>query len=226
LVISDVVSLAAPYVRFLVRMFPPKVFLIGIQLVAIQAAAQTLRSTAYNGSSTAFIRYPHRPEYDSSTAMTIEAWVYRNDATRCETIVSHNYRTSYWFGFCPGLRFYRSDGKSVDATTIVPSRKWTHVAVSYDGTAARFYIDGQAAGVTALTHSGQGVVQPLMLGRDPKGQPFSGYLDEVRIWSQARTQTQIQENRFHEVRATGGLQAGISGWWRGRVDNRCCGDRR
>ena len=76
--------------------------------------------------------FPFEPRYNRNTAMTIEAWVYREDASRCETVLSQGFSNSYWLGFCPLPRFYRSGGTSADADIDVPARQWTHVAVAYE----------------------------------------------------------------------------------------------
>ena len=80
-----------------------------------EASAQTIRSTRYSGVGSG-IAFDHEARFDAAIPMTIEGWVYREDASRCETILSHDYLTSYWLGFCPRLRFYRSGVLRADAT--------------------------------------------------------------------------------------------------------------
>lgn len=162
-----------------------------------EAALPPTRSTYYDGGGK--LSYGTVLTDDTSVAMTVEAWVYRMDGNRCETVVSRNYHDSYWFGFCSKPRFYRSGGTFADATVSVLANQWTHVAVSYDGAQARFYVDGQLAGVSALGNIGANRVQTLWLGGDPEGYNFNGYLDEVRIWMVARTQAQIQAHMWREV---------------------------
>ena len=80
-----------------------------------------LRSSFYDGGFASFARYDLQPEWDASVAMTIEAWVYRHDATRYETIVSHDWPGSYWLGFSPKLRFYRGTNFAEVATPLSPT---------------------------------------------------------------------------------------------------------
>lgn len=148
--------------------------------------------------------------------MTIEAWVYREDASRCETIVGHDYNTSYWFGFCNNLRFYRSGLAAATSSATVNAWQWTHVAVTYDGANARFYIDGALIDTVPLTNAGAGADRRLVLGANPAtdgvsfNYPFLGSLDEVRIWSVVRTQQQIADNRYKEIRSAPGLVAAFA----------------
>jgi hypothetical protein len=172
-----------------------------------------LRSSAYDGGFASFAAFDARPEWDSSVAMTIEAWVYRQDANRFETIVSHDAPGSYWLGFWPRLRFYRGTN-FVEAPSPVLAYKWTHVAVSYDGALARFYVNGELVGTRALSHTGAGKFRPLLLGHDDSHNTdigpinrFMGNLDEVRVWSVARSAAEIRDGLYREVRGEPGLVA-------------------
>jgi len=185
------------------------------------AGTPPLRSTFYDGSLSQ-VSYEARPEWDQSVSMTVEAWVYRHDANRVETIVSHGPgflsqtpADSYRLGFSPRLRFYRGTNFAEIATPVL-TRKWTHVAVSYDGAIARFYVNGEFAGGRTLAHDGAGKMRPLLLGHAGFSfQTFApvavllGNLDEVRVWSVARSATEIREGMYQEVHGEPGLAAAI-----------------
>ena len=174
-----------------------------------QACPPPIRSHQYAGNADSHFTHPDKPGYHTGTAMAIEAWVKRSDGARCETIISQNYNTSFWFGFCPNLRFYRSGGSAADATVAVPENQWTHVAVSYDGATARFYVNGAPAGVSALTNSGTGSAGPVTIGADfttgVSAYEFKGYLDEVRVWDYARNAGSIEYYMSQVTRQSIGL---------------------
>ncbi len=184
------------------------------------AGTPPLRSTLYDGFLSQ-VSYEARPEWDQSVSMTVEAWVYRHDANRVETIVSHGPDLfspapgSYRLGFSPRLRFYRGTNYA-EIPTPVPAFKWTHLAVSYDGTIARFYINGEFAGGRTLGNNGAGKSRPLLLGYGGYSsqtffpvEVFLGNLDEVRVWSVARSATEIREGMYREARGEPGLTAAI-----------------
>jgi len=184
--------------------------LFGLAAPAQVLTNPPLRSTYYDGLTS--VVFPHRAEYDSNAAMSVEAWVYRNTSNQFHTIASHNWTTSWWLGISSGnrLRFYRSGGVGQfrDSTLPVPARRWTHVAACYDGARVRFYIDGEAAGDEAMTNAATHRVQELRLGGDVNGGlNLAGYLDEVRVWMTARSPSEIRAGRFVEMTNAPGLAA-------------------
>jgi Peptidase family C25/Concanavalin A-like lectin/glucanases superfamily/PQQ-like domain len=185
---------------------------------ALAAAGQN--ALVLGGSS--YISVPNSAALNPSSGITIEAWVKRSDASRCETIAGNNYIQSYWFGFCAGLagnklRFYtHGSGSAVDSVGGVPANIWTHVAVTYNGITRRYYINGvldttSTVAPGPLTPAPAG--QPLGIGTDFDNQgasslPFSGAIDEVRIWNYARSATQVRDSMFQPIgRPTSGLVA-------------------
>ncbi len=175
------------------------------------------RSTRYDGASA--IRYPYLPGYTRHVAMCLEAWIYRSEGGPIfQTLFAQGFANSIWFGLADNeLRFYRSGGSSADSTATVPLGQWTHVAVSYDGSFARFYINGESAGERALANAGTGTADDIYLGRDPGAVPYflHGQLDEVRIWSTARSRAQIRADMHRELEGAPGLE-GV--WPRGGLD--------
>ncbi|MBL9171008.1 MAG: LamG domain-containing protein [Verrucomicrobiales bacterium] len=186
-----------------------------------QAQLPPQRSSRITGTSTAGLCYPTNNSIP--VEMTAEAWVYREDDTRCETIVGQDFTRSFWLGLCSGkLRFYRSGGAAADADRGIPEKRWTHVAASYRSQGAdrtvSFFIDGVPAGVKSLSNTGGNHALPIYVGRDQGNvlglgatYPFLGGLDEVRVWAGARTLSQIQSNRFSEVTSDPDLRFRFSG---------------
>lgn len=70
---------------------------------------------------------------------------------------------------------------------------WHHIAASYDGSTMTAYLDGVESGT--VTGAYTSTTNGISIGRCLTGiHPFNGHLDEVRIWSDARTATEIAEN--------------------------------
>ncbi len=176
-------------------------------MITKSASGQTIRSTRYSGVGSG-VYFADEARFDDVIPMTVEAWVYRENANRCETIISHNYFSSFWFGFCPRLRFYRSGAVYADSPMDVPAFQWTHVAATYDGFTVRFYIDGQQAGTVPLNNNPFATrTGNLGIGADVNCCLFQGNLDEVRLWSHPRSQAEVLEDMYGEPRSSDGLVA-------------------
>ena len=166
------------------------------------------RSTFFDGSAGAVVRFQALPGVNTNLAMTIEAWVYREDPARTEAILAQDRSTSFWFGFVgPRLRFYRSGSQFADSTGTVAGRRWTHVAAAYNGSQVEFFIDGKPAGSQTLGSSGPLPADSVYLGGDATGANFRGFLDEVRFWSVRRTEEEIRGAMFSPISPRAGLQA-------------------
>ena len=69
---------------------------------------------------------------------------------------------------------------------------WQHIAVTYDGTTLTAYVDGVATGSAAWT-LGAWNDDPWMIGEDSRtGRNYDGLIDDVRLWSTARSEAEIQ----------------------------------
>lgn len=178
---------------------------------ATRATAEVPPDRSTHFSATGQITYAHEARFDSTAAMTIEAWVYRHDETGCEAILDHTLSNSYFFGTCPRPRLYRSGAGPAEADTPILARRWTHVAVSYDGTTATFYINGEAAGSQTVGFGGLRD-NDLHIGGTADGNYLNGALDEVRLWSVARTQQQIRDNLYMEIKDRDGYP-GLQAVW-------------
>ena len=127
------------------------VLLFSLALKAGAVTPPVVRSTGYNGAYSNIVHYTVQPWMNTNTAlMTVEAWVFCNDLNGFQAFVARHYTTSLWFGLTGNhLRFYRSGGTFVDSDGTLVVRRWTHVAVTYDGSTARFFINGASAGARA-----------------------------------------------------------------------------
>jgi hypothetical protein len=203
--------------------------LLGFVVNGAAVTPPVVRSTEYNGAHSNIVYYPVQPWMNTNTVlMTVEAWVYCNDLNGYQAFVARHYSTNLWFGLDGNrLRFYRSGGSLADSDGTLAVGRWTHVAVTYDGATARFYINGANAGVKALGSAGNNCTHPLSLGGQQDilnlgdvlagGYAFNGYLDEVRLWSVVRSPSAISANMNSELRSGTGLQAAFGSG--GNVDD-------
>lgn len=90
-------------------------------------------------------------------------------------------------------------GSGLNSATSIPLNKWTHVAVTRSTAGVvKMYINGVLdANTTTLNLSGQNSATRVIGGKLANGTlygPFTGAIDELRVWNVERTAQQISEN--------------------------------
>ena len=92
-----------------------------------------------------------------------------------------------------GAIFFARMGQVAMDVNAPPIDQWLHLAVSFDGTTATMYVDGEDANSGEFSF-GPGLDSTVMIGADNLGgaNPFNGTIDEVRIYNTALTQEEIQ----------------------------------
>ena len=102
-----------------------------------------------------------------------------------------------------GKLYFHADNQVANASSnsVIPTGEWHHVAVSFNSSEARFYIDGNLDNVVAGDYS---VLNPTGTGVEALGGlvgnsgipnlPFDGKMDDVRIWNDVRTDQEIRDN--------------------------------
>ncbi len=96
-----------------------------------------------------------------------------------------------------------------DSNNYLTLNEWAHLAMTYDGTNLKLYVNGQLDSSFKPTGSPLKSNTPLLFS-DQEGYLFSGELDEVRIWNFARNEQQIQSTLNQELV---GNETGLVGYW-------------
>jgi hypothetical protein len=173
-----------------------------LSLSAPRADATTAATLALDGGGS-YLSVPNAPDLNPTGGITIEAWIRPTSFTGFPTIVGKSYLDSYWLGLSTTgrLRYYtHGTGSSRDGVRPIPLGQWTHVAVSFDGTTRRYYVDG-ALDLELATPAALPInTLPLGIGADSNGSfDFEGNLAEVRIWAIARTQDEIRADLVRQL---------------------------
>lgn len=131
--------------------------------------------------------------------LTVEALITRTAASPGSNIVSkHTGPPDVNYLLRPGaFEITTTNGYTSVASSVPINLNQTyHVAATYDGAFVRYYVNGCLTGQTAW--SGNMIQNNLLtaIGNQSTCQcePFTGYIDEVRIWNVARTSAQLQAN--------------------------------
>jgi hypothetical protein len=98
---------------------------------------------------------------------------------------------SFYVGGDGALAFHVAEVGSVWGITPVNDNQWHHVAVTvnFNGAAAfRFYVDGVYDNQGQLSDAGSYAEEGFQFQTGYDGSsPFSGMIDEVRVWEKVRT---------------------------------------
>jgi len=165
------------------------------------------------------VRILHSLRFDN--AFTFEAWVKLTNYGTYTIISNEDPNGTGWFDFVfqvdPNGRLALYAASVWDTgSAAVPLNQWIHVAAKYDGTAKRFYINGALDRAIPIQYAyrGAAIIFSPLVGRQAMGcvcNWFRGQLDEVRVWTAARTDDEIRT--YYRRRLTG-LEAGLGGYYR------------
>ena len=140
---------------------------------------------------------------------TIEVWVYPRSYANWSRIIDFGngagnnsvlLGSTYGTGGKPG--FYVG-GSQFEANTQLSLNQWSHVAATLNGTTATIYVNGVAAGSATFPVPANVSRSNCFIGKSQWGDPnFDGKMDELRIWSVAKTTSEIQASMNSELVGT------------------------
>jgi hypothetical protein len=198
---------------------------------AIPASGKVGNALSFDGMDS-YVNIPDAPEFDVGSRITMSAFVKLDslDGWPCQILIYRreidNYRNQLEFDVrtwpdsdrgkplgevvFPGWE----GGAVVIGSQVLSVNEWYHLAVVYDGTSLRMYVDGQLSNLVTETVrwtpiNGQPIVDsdyPLAIGRSYDGPPsavdyyygyytdnFHGLIDEVGIYNRALSESEIQQ---------------------------------
>jgi hypothetical protein len=165
------------------------------------------------------VTIPHSIALNPTGAFTLEAWVAISGSLAgedCRSIAGKNFQQAWWVGQCTGggkrtLRSYLKGSGSLRQGGEIPNGVWTHIAVVFNGTHRRHYINGELAAEFPETPPLATSTDAMRIGSDVSWQfTPQGSIDEVRLWNVARTLAQIRANLNVRITAA---QPGLVAVW-------------
>jgi glucose/arabinose dehydrogenase/PKD repeat protein len=158
------------------------------------------------------VTVPDSTSLDLTTRATLEAWVY-------PTALGGSWRTALLkeqagqlvyalyanddFGRPAGHLFTTGDLRA-GGTSSLPLNTWSHLALTWDGTTERFYVNGVQVGTAAVAGTLVNGAGPLRFGGNGVwSEWFAGRLDEIRVYNRALTQAELQADMSTPVTCVG-----------------------
>jgi hypothetical protein len=170
-----------------------------------------------------YIEVPHDTLLDTP-AMTVEAWVSIRDAHAgaCSSIAGKQWTSAWWLGVCgTQFRSYFNGTASLKDGGTIPADTWVHIAATTDGSTRRHYINGNLVLESAET-APRSIPRPTSTFRIGSDVSYvftvEGGIDDLRIWTVARTQDQIRATMTAPYAPEGsdltGQFLGLEAWYR------------
>lgn len=139
---------------------------------------------------------------------SIEAWV-KSNATNgnTQTIFSKHLSPTATNGYdlrlVNNLISFNWNNNSITATHSIDTDRWYHIAVTFDGTNYKLYIDGivekTTSGVNPISNNVDFILGAMSQNTDVPYNYFNGWMDELRIWNVSLTEDQIRRMMNQEI---------------------------
>jgi hypothetical protein len=138
------------------------------------------------------------PSLDLERAMTLEAWV--KPSRRGSVLVKERGpRLSYGLYARPSGHVFTSAEHALRGPAL-PLRRWSHLAMTWDGSVVRVYRNGAQVASHALSGAAQVSGGPLRIGGNAVWPEFfKGVIDEVRVYDRALSAAEIAADRFAAI---------------------------
>ena len=132
--------------------------------------------------------------------MTLEAWVKPSAGTGWRTVFLKEDAGTLAYALYSANNQSRPAGFvhttgdiALNGTAAVALNVWTHLALTFDGTTMRMFVNGAQVSTRALSGAAMVSAGALRIGGNAVwGEYFKGLIDEVRVYNRALTATEIQ----------------------------------
>ena len=173
----------------------------GSAVNAARVAGKYGNALSFNGSNSR-VDVPNSPSLQLTTAVTLEAWVRPTSSSSAWRDVVFKGDDNYYLMSTSGNGALPAAGGIINGAhteafgpSVLPVNTWSHLALTYDGARLRLFVNGSEVAGQARTGAIATSASPLQFGGDTiYGQHFAGLIDDVRVFSVARTAAQIQSD--------------------------------
>jgi hypothetical protein len=177
-------------------------FFAGTVVTAPSVTALGKIGGAFNFDGTVHVRVPDSAALKPAQ-FTAEAWVFpaapNVEPQRGKTIIALGTTSDTWDLRLANnkVQFWSHRSQGLQGPSEIPLNEWTHLAISYDGTTKRIYVNGLEMAskeeLGALVYDAAAV--PVTIGSDwvsnQSGSHFIGSIDEVALYNRALTADEI-----------------------------------
>ncbi len=154
---------------------------------------------SFDGASS-WVTVADTPTLRLTTGFTVEAWVNPSANTGWRSVVMKESANGLGYALYalnnasrPAGYVHTNSDIAVAGTAALALNTWTHLALTYDGSTERLYVNGVQVRTAAVSGSMAAAAGPLRFGGNSVwGEYFRGLIDEVRIYNRALAVSEIQ----------------------------------
>ena len=148
--------------------------------------------------------------------LTLEAWAVLADISIIREVIDNtaeDFQLEVWENRSIMFDAVGGGSRLVTNSNLMPLNQWVHLAATYDGSVMSIFVNGD---LKAHHNYSGNINRPnavINIGTETNSQEqfWKGIIDEVRIWTVARTQLQIQEFMYKPLIGT---EPGLFAYWR------------
>ncbi len=163
------------------------------------AAGRFGRALSFDGIND-LVTVPDSNALDLTNGMTLEAWVNPRTLSGWRSLILKERQQLLAYAMyantdtgVPSGEVSTPSNRDVRATAPLALNIWTHVAVTYNASILRLYVNGSQVNTRAVSGPIVTSSNPLRLGGNTVwGEYFDGVLDEVRVYNRALSAAEIQ----------------------------------
>lgn len=178
-------------------------------------------AASFAGSTSSYVKCRNSPSLNLTGSFTIEAWIKPSTLSGfSKGIISKG--GAFGTNLIYGMRL-EPTGRIMVATngiarlrskvsTTVPVNQWTHVSATYNSSTGlfSFYYNGSLdTSAVIASASPASNTDTLYFGISGSTTPFSGLMDEIRIWNRALPSLEVRNNMRTTIGAFGGFYNGL-----------------
>jgi fibronectin type 3 domain-containing protein len=155
---------------------------------------------SFNGTN-ASVTIPDSNSLDATTGLTIEGWVKptTSGGGAFRTMAVKETSGNLVYGLYVNSDSNRPQSqvtvgapKLLDGTSAVPTGSWTHLAMTFDGTTERLFVNGTQVSSVAIAGSIATSTGALKIGGNSIwGEWYGGLIDELRVYNRALSASEI-----------------------------------
>ncbi len=144
-------------------------------------------------STNKYINLANPTSLNISYPITLSAWIRRAGTGTTQSILGHGTGSyAFYFDASNHLGLTKRGTSSVTSSgTISDTSSWHHVATTYDGSTAKFYIDGILSGSSSFSQSFTAASSLYIAGDPSASEYFNGSIDDVRIYNRTLSSDEV-----------------------------------